>query len=78
MKASFGQSVNISIAGESHGEALVAVLSGLTPGIKVDREYIGHCLAQRAPFGKISTPRREADEFEILSVFFRAVLQGLP
>lgn len=78
MKASFGQSVNISIAGESHGEALVAVLSGLTPGIKVDREYIGHCLAQRAPFGKISTPRREADEFEILSGVFQGCTTGTP
>ena len=78
MKSSFGQSVNICITGESHGEALVAVLSGLTPGIKIDREYIRHCLSQRAPQGKISTPRKEADEFEILSGVFEGYTTGTP
>ncbi|MBE6793603.1 MAG: chorismate synthase [Ruminococcaceae bacterium] len=78
MKSSFGQSVNICITGESHGEALVAVLSGLTPGIKIDREYIRHCLSQRAPVGNISTPRHEADEFEILSGVFEGMSTGTP
>ena len=78
MKSSFGQSVNICITGESHGEALVAVLSGITPGIKIDREYICHCLSQRAPKGKISTPRQEADEFEILSGVFEGYTTGTP
>lgn len=78
MKASFGQSVNISITGESHGEALAAVLSGLTPGIKIDKDYIRHCLTQRAPVGKISTPRKEADEFEILSGVFEGFTTGTP
>lgn len=78
MKFSFGQSVNICIAGESHGSGLVAILSGLTPGIKIDYEYIRHCLAQRAPVGKISTPRQEADEFEILSGVFEGHTTGTP
>lgn len=78
MKSSFGQSVNICITGESHGAGLVAVLSGLTPGIKIDEEYISTCLAQRAPVGKISTPRKEADEFEILSGVFNGYTTGTP
>lgn len=78
MKSSFGQSVNISITGESHGSGLVAVLSGLTPGIKIDEEYIRRCLTQRAPMGKISTPRQEADEFEILSGVFEGFTTGTP
>lgn len=78
MKSTFGQSVTISITGESHGEALVAVLSGLTPGIKIDMDYIRRCLAQRAPRGKISTPRQEADEFEILSGVFEGCTTGTP
>ena len=78
MKSTFGQSVSISITGESHGEALVAVLSGLTPGIKIDTDYIRHCLSQRAPIGKISTPRQEADEFEILSGVFEGRTTGTP
>lgn len=78
MKSSFGQSVNISITGESHGAALVAVLSGLTPGVKIDEDFIRHCLSQRAPVGKISTPRVEADEFEILSGVFEGYTTGTP
>ena len=78
MKSSFGQSVNICITGESHGEALVAVLSGLTPGIEVDKNYIRHCLSQRAPAGEISTPRVEADDFEILSGVFEGFTTGTP
>lgn len=78
MKSSFGQSVNICITGESHGEALVAVLSGLTPGIEIDTDYIRHCLSQRAPIGKISTPRHEADDFEILSGVFEGKTTGTP
>ena len=78
MKSSFGQSVNICIAGESHGEALTAVLSGITPGIKIDREYIRRCLSQRAPVGSISTPRYEADDFEILSGVFEGCTTGSP
>ena len=78
MKSSFGQSVNITITGESHGQALVAVLSGLTPGIEIDNEYIRKCLSQRAPVGEISTPRKEADEFEILSGVFNGKTTGTP
>lgn len=78
MKACFGQSVNISIAGESHGEALVAMLSGMAPGVEVDKEYIRKKLSLRAPFGKISTPRQEADEFELLSGVFQGKTTGTP
>ena len=40
MKDSFGNSVSVTISGESHGAALVAVLSGLAPGIPVDEDFI--------------------------------------
>lgn len=78
MKAVFGQSVSVCVTGESHGKALVAVLSGITPGIEIDGEFIKACLFQRAPRGKISTPRREADEFEILSGVFNGKTTGTP
>lgn len=34
MKNTFGQSVAITLFGESHGQAIGAVLDGLAPGIK--------------------------------------------
>ena len=54
------------------------MLSGLTPGIEIDREYISRCLSQRAPFGSISTPRQEADAFEILSGVVNGHTTGTP
>lgn len=67
MKNTFGNSVAVTIFGESHGEYIGAVIDGLAPGIKVDTEYIAHMLTLRRPDGKISTPRKEKDEFKIVS-----------
>ena len=51
MKSSFGNSVSVTISGESHGGALVAVLSGLAPGIPVDEGFIAAQLTKRRPAG---------------------------
>ena len=67
MKNTFGYSVAVTLFGESHGEAIGAILDGMAPGIAVDRDYIAHMLTLRRPSGKISTPRQERDAFEILS-----------
>ena len=67
MKDTFGQSVSITLAGESHGAGIVAILSGIAPGISVDEDFIAGQLAKRRPFGAISTSRKEEDKFEILS-----------
>ena len=62
MKNTFGNSLTVTLFGESHGEYIGAVLDGIAPGIKIDRENISKRLAQRRPSGKISTARVEADE----------------
>lgn len=67
MKNSFGSSITISLFGESHGEYIGAVLDGLAPGIKIDREYLERKLALRRPSGSISTTRVEKDEYSIIS-----------
>ena len=67
MKNTFGNSVAVTLFGESHGTFIGAVIDGLAPGIQIDREYIAHMLTLRRPDGKISTPRKEKDEFQIVS-----------
>ena len=67
MKNTFGDSVSITLFGESHGAAIGAVLDGIAPGIKVDEDFIRHQLSLRRPSGEISTSRREADVFRIIS-----------
>lgn len=47
MKNTFGQSVSVTLFGESHGAQIGAVIDGLAPGIPVDEDYIG--LAARSP-----------------------------
>ena len=78
MKNTFGQSVAITLFGESHGEEIGAVIDGLAPGIPVDEDFIRHQLTLRRPAGKISTARVEADEFRIVSGVFNGMTTGTP
>ena len=78
MKNSFGNAIVITLFGESHGEYIGAVLDGLAPGIEINREYIAHMLTLRRPDGKISTPRRENDEFKIVSGVVGNTTTGTP
>lgn len=78
MKNTFGCSVAITLFGESHGEYIGAVIDGLAPGIKIDREYIANMLTLRRPNGKISTPRKEADNFMIVSGVVNDTATGTP
>ena len=55
-------------AGESHGEALVALLSGLPAGVPVDQEFVNHELWRRQQgYGRGGRMRIEKDEAHILS-----------
>ena len=78
MKNTFGNSVAVTLFGESHGEAIGAVLDGLAPGIAIDTDYIAHMLTLRRPSGKISTPRQEKDAFRILSGVVNGKTTGTP
>ena len=78
MKNTFGQSVSVTLFGESHGAAIGAVIDGLAPGIKVDEDFIAHQLTLRRPSGAISTARREADKYSILSGVWNGYTTGTP
>ncbi len=78
MKNTFGNSISVTLFGESHGAAIGATVDGLAPGIKIDDEYIKARLAERRPAGKISTARVEADEYEILSGAYLGYTTGTP
>ena len=78
MKNTFGNNLTVTLFGESHGEAIGAVIDGITPGIAVNNEFIETLLSRRRPHGKISTPRSEADPFQILSGVFDGKTTGTP
>ena len=78
MKNTFGSSVALTLFGESHGEFIGATIDGLAPGIVIDHEYIAHMLTLRRPDGKISTPRKEKDEYKIVSGVVGNTTTGTP
>ena len=78
MKNVFGNSLSVTIFGESHGTSIGVVIDGLAPGLDVDSEYISQLLTLRRPSGNISTQRREKDEFVIQSGVFEGKTTGTP
>ena len=78
MKNTLGNSVAVTVFGESHGNAVGAVIDGLPAGLTVNEEFIAHQLDLRRPYGKISTPRQESDKFTIQSGVFNNKTTGTP
>ena len=78
MKNTFGQSLQTTIFGESHGPYIGVVLDGLAPGIEVNDDFIKEKLALRRPAGAISTARVEADEYTFASGVFNGKTTGTP
>ena len=61
-------SLTLVTAGESHGPALVAILSGLPAGLRLDRDAIDEDLRRRREgYGRSARQRIERDEVEILA-----------
>ena len=78
MKNSLGNSLVLTIFGESHGEIIGAVLDGLCPGLKVAEEFIRLQLTKRRPNNFFETSRIEKDEFKIVSGVFNGYTTGAP
>ncbi len=78
MKNTFGNSISVTLFGESHGSHIGAVIDGIAPGIEIDMDYIHNKIDQRRPQGKISTARVEADEPNFVSGVFEGKTTGTP
>lgn len=68
----------VTIFGESHGEAIGAVLDGFAPGVEVDEDFIASQLAKRQGQNNVSTARRESDKCHIVSGVFEGKTTGTP
>ncbi len=78
MKNILGNNISVTLFGESHGEAIGAVIDGLPAGIPVDEEFISSQMDLRRPVGKISTPRKEGDKVNLVSGVFEGKTTGTP
>ena len=79
MSSQYGQIFKISTFGESHGRAIGVTIDGCPAGVAFDEEFIQHELDRRKPGqSRITTQRREADAFEVLSGVFEGQTTGTP
>ena len=68
MGSSFGELFRISTFGESHGGGVGVIVEGCPPRLELDLEAIQADLDRRRPGqSHITTPRKEADQVEVLS-----------
>ena len=78
MKNTFGNSLTLTLVGESHGDFIGAVIDGISPGVKISHDAIKAALEKRRPKGKASTSRVEADEYKIISGEYNGYTTGTP
>jgi chorismate synthase len=71
--------LELASAGESHGPALVAILSGLPAGLVLDKEAIDGDLRRRQQgYGRSPRQQIETDEVEVLAGLRRGRTLGTP
>jgi chorismate synthase len=77
--SSFGRSFRIVTFGESHGAGVGVVLDGVKPGLPFDLEAIQAEMDRRRPGqSDLVTPRKEADQVQVLSGVFEGKTTGHP
>jgi chorismate synthase len=75
----FGNKFRLASFGESHGPAIGGVIDGCPSGILLDMDFIQKELDRRRPGqSSLTTPRKEADNVEILSGIFEGITTGAP
>lgn len=77
--SSYGTIFRVSTWGESHGKGVGVVIDGCPAGLYLNESMIQPYMDRRKPGAtKYSTPRKEADEIEILSGVFEGRTTGTP
>ena len=79
MSSTYGESLNLSIFGQSHGPAIGMTLDGIPAGLPVDLQKLQDFLNRRAPGQwEYATPRREEDKPEFLAGIVDGFTCGAP
>lgn len=79
MSSTYGESLKLSIFGQSHGAGIGMTLDGIPAGLRVDTERLQQFLNRRAPGqSDLTTPRKEADRPEFLAGILDGYTCGAP
>lgn len=79
LSGTWGNNLELSIFGESHGAAIGIVINGIKAGFEINMDKIEQDMERRAPGrNKMSTARKEGDKPKILSGLFEGKTTGAP
>lgn len=79
MSSIWGNTIKLSIFGESHSRAIGGVIDNLPPGLEIDTEEIAFEMQRRQTGSSaLATPRKEPDVPEILSGVVNGKTTGTP
>ena len=79
MSSTLGNVIKTTIFGESHGNAIGAVVDAFPAGYKIDLDQVNIQMKRRAPGSdQTATKRKELDEPEILSGLLNDITTGAP
>jgi len=79
MSNSFGSVFRITTFGESHGVGIGVIIDGCPAGVAIEAAEIQAALDRRRPGqSDLTTPRKEADQVEVLSGLFGGFTTGTP
>jgi len=79
VSSAFGELFRLSTFGESHGQAVGAIVDGCVPGIPLSISDIQTELDRRRPGqSRLVTQRKESDTVQILSGIYNGVTTGTP
>src|SRR5262245_37846432 len=71
--------LRLATAGESHGPALVAILTGLPAGLRLEKDAIDSDLRRRQQgYGRSPRQKLETDEVEVLAGLRHGLTLGTP
>jgi len=77
--STFGTLYRVTTFGESHGKAVGCIIEGCPAGVPLDESHIQPALDRRRPGqSRLTTPRNEKDQVEILSGVFEGKTLGTP
>ena len=78
MKMRLGETLSVTLFGESHGHLVGALLEGIPAGLSIDEERIAQRMSTRRPGGHFASKRKEDDAVELLAGVHEGFATGQP
>ena len=78
MRMSLGETIVVTLFGESHGPAVGALIEGMPSNVEPDLDQLVDDMISRRPGSGLASKRKETDEVEILSGVHEGKTTGMP